>query len=87
MLLPHWGYGIFTQFQPFPPCTHQSMNSNYAETVRFNSSAILPYCNHVCVCMCVCAPFSHILCSFPPYPLLSRLIYPHHRHPEKAGVM
>ena len=19
MLLPHWGYGIFTQFHPFPP--------------------------------------------------------------------
>ena len=32
-------------------------------------------------------PFSSIFCSFPPHPLLTRLISPHHGDPEKAGVM
>ena len=32
-------------------------------------------------------PFSHIFCSFPPHPLLSRLISPHYTDPEKEGVM
>ena len=32
-------------------------------------------------------PFSHIFCSFPPQPFLSRSIYPHYGDPEKAWVM
>ena len=31
--------------------------------------------------------FSSIFCSFPPHPLLTRLISPHHGDPKKAGVM
>ena len=31
--------------------------------------------------------FSSIFCSFPPHPLLTRLVSPHHRDPKKAGVM
>ena len=31
--------------------------------------------------------FSSIFCSFPPHPLLTGLISPHHGDPKKAGVM
>ena len=49
MLLSHWGYGILTQFHPFPPV------------------------------------FT-LFCSFPPHPLFSRVISPHHRDAKKAEV-
>ena len=32
-------------------------------------------------------PFPHIFGSFPPHPILSRLISPHLGDPEKAWVM
>ena len=31
-------------------------------------------------------PFSSIFCLFPPHPLLTQLISPHHGNPKKAGV-